>query len=160
MNKFKEWLYDNLAAGVIVSLCLFAAGLSIHPQPVNAQTYNRLGRNFNCVVTTSTATTVQAVGGDCVAPDSQSSLYITDINFGSSAASGTAADSMPTLKAISGNTCTSATTVIWLAQNAATTSIVHNQSVPIKVGAGNALCWIMTTAGTKTIVIDGYIGPG
>lgn len=114
---------------------------------------------ISCTVIVSTATTVQAVGGSCVAPGAGLSIYITDIEFGSSAASGVAADSFPTLKSGTGGTCGAATAVIWQALSAANTTQVANYTVPIKVTANNELCWIMTTAGSKTLKIQGFIAP-
>jgi hypothetical protein len=118
---------------------------------------NRFG--FNCVVTVSTATTVQAVGGTCVAPGAGLSLYITDITFGTSAAAGTAADSFPTIKSGTGTTCGTGTAVVWQALTTANSSVVENRTTPIKVAANSDLCWIMTTAGSKTLQIAGFVAP-
>jgi hypothetical protein len=114
---------------------------------------------FNCVVAVSTATTIQAVGGSCIAPGAGLSLYITDIEFGSSAASGTAADSFPTLKSGTTGTCGTGTAVIWQALSTANSTVVANLSQPIKVAANSEVCWIMSTAGSKTIQLHGYIAP-
>lgn len=113
---------------------------------------------FRCTVTTSTATTLQAVGGSCAAPGAGLSLYVTDI-FYSSSANGIAADAFPTLKYGTGGTCGSGTTVFWGALTAA--AIVINQQflTPIKIPANNELCWITSTAGSKFIVLNGYIAP-
>jgi hypothetical protein len=112
---------------------------------------------FSCVVPVSTATTIQAVGGSCAAPGAGFALFITDVNFGTSAAAGTAADSFPTLKSGTGGTCGSGTAVIWQGLTGANSTIVDNLSIPIKVAANSELCWIMTTAGSKTLRIGGYI---
>lgn len=112
---------------------------------------------FQCIVVVSTATTVQAVGGSCVAPGAGLSLYITDIEFGTSAAAGVAADSFPTLKSGTGGTCGSATAVVWQALTTANSTVTSNYSTPFKVAANSELCWIMTTAGSKTIQIRGFI---
>lgn len=117
------------------------------------------GVPISCVVAVSTATTVQAVGGSCAAPGAGLSIYITDVEFGSSAASGTAADSFPTLKSGTGGTCGSATAVIWQALGVANSTTVANYTTPVKVTANNEVCWIMSTAGSKTIQIRGYIAP-
>lgn len=114
-------------------------------------------QNFSCVVAVSTATTVQAVGGQCVAPGAARRLNITDVSFGTSAASGVAADSFPTLKSGTGGTCGSSTVVVWQALAAANTTVVENLSTPVTIPLNNELCWIMTTAGSKTIQIRGYI---
>lgn len=113
-------------------------------------------KRFHCVVTVSTATTVQAVGGSCAAPGAGLSLYITDVYFTSSA-SGIAADAFPTLKSGTGGTCGSATAVIWQHLSAAAVSAVDNRSIPIKVTANNELCWITTTAGSKALQVSGFI---
>jgi hypothetical protein len=114
---------------------------------------------INCVVPVSTATTIQAVAAGCAAPGAGLSIYITDIEFGSSAASGTAADSFPTLKSGTGGTCGTATAVIWQALTAANTTQIANLSQPIKVAVNSEVCWIMSTAGSKTIQIHGFIAP-
>jgi hypothetical protein len=110
---------------------------------------------FNCVVTVATATTVQ-VG--CAAPYTNRAMFVTDIEFGSSAASGTAADSFPTLKYGTGTTCGTGTAVFWQAFTVANTTVVANYSTPIKIPKGNDICWIMTTAGSKTIQVHGFYG--
>lgn len=112
-----------------------------------------------CTVAVSTATTIQAVGGSCATPGAGFSIYITDIEFGSSAASGTAADSFPTLKSGTGGTCGTATAVIWQALSIANSTQVANYTTPRKVTANSEVCWIMTTAGSKTVQINGYIAP-
>lgn len=123
------------------------------------QVYGDHPGRIRCTVAVSTATTVQAVGGSCVAPGATSSIYITDVKFGTSAAAGTAADSFPTLKSGTGGTCGAATAVVWQALTAANTTVVDNLTQPIKLTANHELCWIMTTAGSKTIDIVGYIAP-
>lgn len=114
---------------------------------------------FRCTVTVSTATTVQAVGGDCAARNDSLKHYITGITASSSAAAGTAADSMMTLKYGTGTTCATGETVFWLALQAANTTVVDRFLTPIRIPAANDLCWINTTAGTKTWVITGYLAP-
>lgn len=126
---------------------------------VNGLLVHGITTGFNCVVTVSTATTIQAVGGSCVAPGAGLSLYITDIEFGSSAAGGVAADSFPTLKSGTGGTCGSGTAVVWQGMITANGNLVVNLSVPIKITANNELCWIMTTAGSKTVQVHGFIAP-
>lgn len=113
---------------------------------------------IRCVVTVSTATTLQAVGGSCAAPGAGLSIYITDVNFQSSA-SGIAADAFATLKSGTGGTCGAATAVIWQALSAAANITVDNLSTPIKVAANSEVCWINTTAGSKALQIGGYIAP-
>lgn len=113
---------------------------------------------FHCVVAVSTATTIQAVGGSCVAPGAGQSLYITDVFFSASAA-GIAADAFPTIKSGTGGTCGSATAVVWQALTAAAIVAVDNRSTPIKITANNELCWISSTAGSKTVQISGFIAP-
>lgn len=113
---------------------------------------------INCVVTVSTATTVQAVGGSCIAPGAGLSIYVTDVNFTASAA-GIAADAFPTLKYGTGGTCGSGTTVFWQALSAAAVLLVENRTTPIKIPANNEICWITTTAGSKALQIGGFIAP-
>lgn len=117
------------------------------------------GTQISCLVAVSTATTLTAVGTSCAAPGAGLSIYITDIEFGSSAASGTAADSFPTLKSGTGGSCGTATAVIWQGLSVANTTIVGNFTTPLKVAANSEVCWIMSTAGSKTIQIRGYIAP-
>lgn len=116
---------------------------------------------FRCTVTVSTATTIQAVGGSCAAPGASTSLYVTDISF-SSNAQAIAADAFPTLKYGTGGTCGSGTTVFWGAFMPAATqqTIFESFATPIKIPANNEICWINSTAGSKFIVITGFIAPG
>lgn len=114
---------------------------------------------INCLVPVSTATTLQAVGGSCVAPGAGLSIYISDIEFGTSAAAGTAADSFPTLKSGTGGTCGTGTAIIWQALTGANTTAVTNSTIPIKVAANSEVCWIMSTAGSKILQIRGFIAP-
>jgi len=123
------------------------------------RTVSDSAQRFHCVVAVSTATTVQAVGGSCVAPGAGLSLYITDISFGTSAAAGVAADSFPTLKSGTGGTCGSGTAVIWQGLTTANSTLVDNRTIPIKVTANSEICWIMTTAGSKTLQVSGFIAP-
>lgn len=113
---------------------------------------------FSCVVAVSTATTIQAVGGSCVAPGAGLSLYVTDIEFSTSAA-GIAADAFPTLKYGTGGTCGSNTTVFWQALTAAAGVFVSNSTIPVKIPANNEICWITSTAGSKTLQLRGFIAP-
>jgi hypothetical protein len=117
------------------------------------------GGSINCVVGVSTATTIQAVGTSCAAPGAGLSIYITDIEFGTSAAAGTAADSFPTLKSGTGGTCGTGVAIIWQALTGANTTVIANLTQPIKVAANSEVCWIMSTAGSKTIQIHGFIAP-
>jgi hypothetical protein len=73
---------------------------------------------FNCVVAVSTATGLTAA---CSAIAGNRAMYITDIEFGSSAAAATfSADTFPTLKYGTGSTCGTGTTVFWQAMIGAT----------------------------------------
>lgn len=118
------------------------------------------GRPFRCTVTVSTATTIQAVGGDCVAPQQGESLYITNVSFSANAA-GITADSFPTLKYGTGGTCGTGTTVFWGAFTTAATQTTVFQSfaTAIRIPPANEICWINSTAGSKFLVILGYIAP-
>jgi hypothetical protein len=113
---------------------------------------------IRCTVATSTAIVITAVGGSCVAPGAGLSIYITDIQFSASAA-GIAADAFPTLKYGTGGTCGTGTTVFWGALTAAAIRTSDNFNTPLKIPANNEVCWITTTAGSKFIVISGFIAP-
>lgn len=115
---------------------------------------------IRCTVTVSTATTLTAVGGSCAAPGAGLSIYVTDILFASNAQA-IAADAFPTLKYGTGGTCGTGTTVFWGAFMTAATQATTVQSLqtPIKIPANNELCWINSTAGSKFIVITGFIAP-
>lgn len=113
---------------------------------------------IRCTVTVSTATTIQAVGGSCVAPGAGLSLYVTDVMFSASAA-GIAADAFPTLKYGTGGTCGTGTTVFWGALTATAIRTSDSFQTAIKIPANNEICWITTTAGSKFIVISGFIAP-
>lgn len=113
---------------------------------------------IRCTVTVSTATTITAVGGSCAAPGAGLSIYVTDILFASSA-SGIAADAFATLKYGTGGTCGTGTAVFWGALSAAANITVQQLKTPIKIPANNELCWINSTAGSKFIVISGFIAP-
>lgn len=133
-------------------------------KPIALDNYNALitrqdhPNRIHCVVTVSTATTVQAVGGSCAAPGAGLSIYVTDVYFTSSA-SGIAADAFPTLKYGTGGTCGSGTAVFWQALTASAIVAVDNRVTPIKIPANNEVCWITTTAGSKAIQIGGFIAP-
>ncbi len=116
------------------------------------------GTRFHCVVPVSTATTLTAVGGSCAAPGATNRLYITDIYF-SASASGIAADAFPTLKSGTGGTCGTATAVVWQHLSAAAVNAVDNRSQPIPLTLNHELCWITSTAGSKTLQVSGYIAP-
>ena len=113
---------------------------------------------IRCTVTVSTATTIQAVGGSCAAPGAGLSIYLTDILFSASAA-GIAGDAFPTLKYGTGGTCGSGTTVFWGALTAAAIVLQDNRTMPIKIPANNEVCWISSTAGSKFLVLGGFIAP-
>lgn len=113
---------------------------------------------FRCTVTVSTATSLTAVSGSCAAPGAGLSLYVTDIAF-SASASGIGADAFPTLKYGTGGTCGTGTTVFWGALSAAAVVATQTFATPLKLPANNEICWINSTAGSKFIVIGGYIAP-
>lgn len=141
-------------AGGILALILLAGlvGPSSHAQQMQ-------GDPFRCVVATSTATTITAVGGDCVARPGLTP-WITDISFSTNAA-GITADSFNTLKYGTGTTCGTGTTVFWGAMTAAATQTTVSQSftTPLRLAAGVDLCWINSTAGSKFLVIAGFYKP-
>lgn len=150
--------FKQIALWLVVAVLTNAAALWFLP-PAHAQG-DLPGSPIRCVVTVSTATTLQAVGGNCLAPGPQQSIYITDILFATNAA-GIAADSFNTLKSGTGGTCGTGTAVIWGAFTTAATqaTVVENLKTPIRVAANNEICWINSTAGSKFLVINGYVGP-
>jgi hypothetical protein len=118
------------------------------------------GTPINCTVAVSAGVAIAPVGGSCLAPGGGLSIYVTDISFGSSAASGTTADSFPTLKQATASTsCATAPVVVWQGLSVANTTITEHEVIPIKLTANTDLCWVMTTAGSKTIQIQGFIAP-
>lgn len=116
------------------------------------------GLRIQCVVTVSTATSLTAVGGNCAAPGVGLSIYVTDILFATNAGA-IAADSFNTLKYGTGGTCGTGTTVFWGAMTTAATqaTVIQSFVTAIKIPANNEICWINSTAGSKFIVINGYI---
>lgn len=118
-----------------------------------------LGQNqVRCVVEVSTATTLTRIGGECLAVENVS-LYITDILFSSSVAATDSADAMPTLSYGTGTNCGTGTTRFWLSMNVADAPIIQSFKTPIRIPRNNDICWIASVAGSKTIVITGYLAP-
>lgn len=139
----------------VLGLVLFSAS-AVHAQVVDPATRD----TFRCTVVASTATTLQAFGGSCVAPGTRKALYITDIIMGSSVISSTTADSALTLKTGTGGTCGSGTQSVLTIPALANTSVVTNLITPMRLPANNELCWIHSPAGTKWLTILGYIDKG
>lgn len=142
------------AGGWVVAFVLLSAliGPSSQAQP-------QRGEPIRCTVTISTATTIQAVGGDCAAKPGLS-LSITDISFSTNAGA-IAADTFNTLKYGTGTTCGTGTTVFWGAMTTAATQATVFQSftTPIRLPQNVDVCWINSTAGSKFLVITGYYTP-
>ena len=113
---------------------------------------------IRCTVTVSTATAITAFGGSCAAPGAGLSIYITGILAGASA-SGLAADAFSTVKSGTGGTCGTGTAVLWGAISAAANITVEEFQTPIKVAANSEICWINSTAGSKFLVVTGFIAP-
>lgn len=155
MPKTRAEILQGLAIGIgswVVVILVWAA--YTYAPPLIAQ--GPAGEPFRCVVTTSTATTITAVGGSCAAVTGQV-LYITDILF-SASATGIAADAFPTLKYGTGTTCGTGTTIFWGALSAAAFVTPVSLRTPIKLPAGVDVCWISSTAGSKFLVLSGYLG--
>lgn len=153
----KKFLFISSAA--IAAAVLLVLAVAFPYPPSQAQTtVNGRKDGFNCVVAVSTATTLQDVGGACLAPAGDRAIYITDIEFGSSAAGSTAADSFPTLKQGTATACATNPIVIWQGMITANGQIEATLTTPIHVTKGNNVCWIMSTAGSKTIQIHGFYG--
>jgi hypothetical protein len=96
----------------------------------------------------------------CAAPGAGLSIYITDISFASNAQA-IAADTFPTLKYGTGGACGTGTTIFWGAFGTAATQMTIFQTfkTPIKIPANNEVCWMNSTAGSKFIVLSGFIAP-
>lgn len=162
MTRIRKWL---LAVAALISIPALAQvsidnrGASTTSLFGGSRTFSDHPNRIHCVVTVSTATTIQAVGGSCVAPGAGLSIYITDVVFSASATGGTAADSFPTIKSGTGGTCGSNTAVIWGFMSGVVPHIEHTYATPIKVTANHELCWINSTAGSKFVMITGYIAP-
>lgn len=151
-------LWTSVVAALAVLVIVIAAQVVVRHNEVHAQVGGF--EPITCVVTISTATTLQAVGGKCIAPEPGISLYITDILFATNAA-GIAADSFNTLKSGTGGTCGTGTAVVWGGMTAAATqaTLVETFRTPIRLTPANELCWINSSAGSKFLVINGYRGP-
>lgn len=144
-----------LGFALIIGLSLFVTDL---PQRLGAQSVNPAERTiFSCLVNASTATSLTALGGQCAAPGSSRSFYITDIVWSASAASTTSADAAMTIKYGTGGTCGTGTTSVWASGNAANQATASNRQTPIRIPHNNELCWIHSVAGTKWAVVSGYI---
>lgn len=144
---------------IVLALCIAIAVTAYKLEGQNP-TVNLGTNGFSCVVTVSTATTIQAVGGSCVAPGAALRLYITDITFATNAGA-IAADTFPTLKTGTGGTCGSNTAVVWEGFTTASTqqTLIQDFTTPIRLPLNQELCWIDSTAGSKTLVVNGYIAP-
>lgn len=144
------------AATVVSETLSSEGGAASIPDVVRLDHPNR----FRCTVAVSTATTLTAVGGSCAAPGASLSLYITDILFASNA-QGIASDTFPTLKYGTGGACGTGTVIFWGAFLAAAVqdTAIQSLAIPIKIPANNEICWINSTAGSKFLVISGYIAP-
>lgn len=146
----------RLGIGIFAVTTCVLVMLAPSAAPVSAQM--GAGEAFSCVVTVSTATTLTAVGGKCAAPGPGLSQYITDIFF-SASASGIAADAFPTLKYGTGTTCGTGTAIFWGALTANEFVRPHQMTTPIRIPENRDICWISSTAGSKFIVINGFIRP-
>lgn len=142
----------------VALVALVALMSTVDDRPVSVHAQVGQGRTFNCFVAASTATTLTAVGGDCVAPAKDQSIYVSQVSFSTNAA-GITADSFNTLKYGTGGTCGTGTAVWWGAMTTAATqqNVQATFPTPIQIPAGNELCWINSTAGTKTLSIGGFI---
>lgn len=137
-----------------------AMSIDAYGAPFSRQDHpNRIHCTSGSPLAVSTATALTVLNG-CAAPGASLSIYITDINF-SSSASGIAADTFSTLKYGTGGACGTGTNIIWAAFTAAAAQANVSQMLktPIKLPANNELCWINSTAGSKLVIVDGFIAP-
>jgi hypothetical protein len=139
-----RYLYLALAV-IVFGLPLLAEAQSVKPE----------GRNLiRCHTLVSTATTLTELTGCAV--EAGTTYYVTDIIFASSVISATAADSQLTLKYGTGTACATGTAVFWVASNLAHTTVTSHLQTPIRIPKGNAICWIDSPAGTKSVTVLGY----
>src|SRR3989442_698329 len=150
----RRWL-EALTLG-LGGLAVLFVGLDRLAPRLSAQRgqYEPIG----CVVTVSTATTIQAVGPPCDGRADGTSIYITDVFF-SASATGIGADAFPTLKFGTGTTCGTGTTVFWGVVTAAAFAVPQALATPMRIPATNDICWISSTAGSKFLLLAGYRAP-
>lgn len=154
----KLFTYCSVLLLVVVSGILASLPVRVHAQTGTTS----LGLNsINCVVTVSTATTLQEVGGNCLAPTTTGQrLYITDIIFGANA-DAIAAGTFMTLETGTkvSTACDTNPAVIWqgFAPAATQQSVVQDLTTPMRLPANSELCWIDSTAGSKVLSVNGYI---
>lgn len=156
----------SLYAAIVVAL--FYGGLSYgitHAQTVwsdvrhEVVVRNNVGA-FTCTIVNSAATTLTAFGGSCVAGSPAGpALYITDIVASASAIATATTDQYLSIKSGTGGSCGTATATVWSAYNVAFAPVVQDFTVPIKVAAGQELCWMDAVVGSKTLIVSGYTGP-
>jgi len=130
--------------------------LAVTSVPSDAQT--PIGPPVLCTaVNVTTATLVAFTGTGCAGNPTQTSLYITDIVASSSTISSITADNYLELKAGTGTNCATGTVVLWAAYTLALTPVVQSFRTPIKVPGGFDLCWMDAVAGSKSLIVTGYL---
>jgi hypothetical protein len=141
---------------LIIGMALMAALAVMYDSLfVQAQSVRPEGRNvIRCHTLVSTATTLTELTGCPVVAGT--TYYVTDVIFASSVISATAADSQLTLKYGTGSACATGTVVFWVASNLAHTTVTSHLQTPIRIPKGNAICWIDSPAGTKSVTVLGY----
>ena len=138
----------------VLILSMLCGTTLAHAQAVSPEKRNLLNGGLGCFTFVSTSTTLLELTG-CAAT-AGSTIYITDVIFASSVISATAADSQMTLKYGTGTNCGTGTVVVWVASNLAFTTVNTPLQSPIRIPKGNALCWIHSPAGTKSVQVLGY----
>ena len=120
----------------------------------------------HCVSENSTATgltipTTVSPSAGCGAPGASLSIYVTDVTFSSSAAAGIGANEQMQLVAGTQTTtvCDTGPVILWSSFNAANDSVAPNFRQPLKLPANNQLCWRHAIAGSKSVVVQGFIAP-
>jgi len=135
---------------ILLFVLIFGSASMVQAQSVAPERRNIM----TCSTFVSTATTLTELTGCAV--EAGTTYYITDIVFASSVISATAADSQLTIKYGTGTACATGTTVAWVASNLAHTTVTSSLQTPIRIPKGNALCWIDSPAGTKSVLVVGY----
>lgn len=119
------------------------------------------GTPFNCFVAVSMTQALTAVGGACSARGNGDALYITDVAFSTDVGSLTA-DTHNTLKYGTGTNCGTGAVTVWAAlttTGGTLANVTERLQAPLRIPPGRDICWINSTAGSKTLTLSGYEAP-
>jgi hypothetical protein len=107
----------------------------------------------------TTLVTVATLWEFIPAPAAGKSIHITDITYSASGATTATTDQQNLLKYGTGTNCATGTTLLWGAQGAALATITKRFTVPLKVPAAKAVCYMNAAAGTKIISLNYFVAP-